>query len=110
MTTTNVMDRALRLSAAIDNSVNKLRHVVALLEGCNMDAVAFAVGRELHPRDLIRLHDAYIASGWDMYPDMWSIEQLRDAMRGADPLVPSWHEDETPASGRPFTLAELTLV
>jgi len=43
--------------------------------------------------ELVRLHRAMIASGWDILPDRWTARQVKEALRG---IVPTWGDDEKP--------------
>ncbi len=41
---------------------------------------------------LVAIYRAMFASGWDIYPDQWSAEQVEDALRGE---VPKFEDRET---------------
>jgi hypothetical protein len=43
--------------------------------------------------ELVRLHRAMLASGWDFLPDRWTARQVKEALRG---IVPTWGDDKQP--------------
>jgi hypothetical protein len=42
---------------------------------------------------LLKLHEMWVASEWDIRPDEWSAVQVRRALRGK---VPTWNDDGSP--------------
>lgn len=42
---------------------------------------------------IFAIFDAWMASGWDFYPDQWTERQLQDALAG---IVPQWDNNEEP--------------
>lgn len=73
--------------------IDFLRSLVANFNDCNEDFVArFTVSQ------LVMLRRAWLASGFDIYPDAWSHKQVQEALRG---WVPQWDDKERPIYNAP---------
>jgi hypothetical protein len=60
--------------------IEKLRRMVQLFDGCNEDFnYSYTV------EELVRLYDAYLSSGWEIYPDEWTRAQVHEALMGEAP-------------------------
>lgn len=68
--------------------VDELRHAVQVLNDCREDFLD-----RFTTDELLRIYRAWMASGWDFYPDQWTRLQVWGALRG---IVPDWRGNETP--------------
>jgi len=65
-----------------------LRNMVRAFDGCREDVLdRFTV------EELIAIRRAWLASGWEFYPDQWSDAQIDAALRG---IPPKWDDNEQP--------------
>lgn len=59
----------------------------------NMDACRESFNDRFTMAELIAIHEAFLSSGWDIYPDQWEERQVQEALQGKPPR---WNEDERP--------------
>lgn len=71
--------------------IDELRKAVALFNACNEEA-----NQRFGATELLAIYRAHKASGWDIYPDQWTIDQLEAACLG---VVPDWDDDGKPIEG-----------
>lgn len=72
-----------------DSAIDELRHIVKNYDSMNED-----FNQHYDIKQLVTLHRAMLASGWDFYPDRdWTARQIDEALRG---IVPMWDSDERP--------------
>lgn len=69
--------------------MQKIRHFGRISGECNE-----SVWDGLTRAECFRVFDAWMACGWDFYPDQWTAEQLTAAIRYG--IVPAWRNDESP--------------
>lgn len=74
--------------------IEKLRHYANISE-----SVRESLWDGMTRAEILRVCDAWMASGWDFYPDQWTPAQLADATRYG--IAPAWH----PATETPITYA-----
>lgn len=72
--------------------IEKLRHL-ANISGDVRESLWDGLTRA----EILRVCDAWMASGWDFYPDQWTPQQLSDAIRYG--ITPAWD----PKTERPIT-------
>jgi hypothetical protein len=60
-----------------------LRRIVA-----NMDATNEGLNQQFGALELVAIYSAHLAAEWDLYPDQWTIDQLRAAAFFGE--VPRW--------------------
>lgn len=72
--------------------IEKLRHY-AIISGDVRESLWDGMTRA----EILRVCDAWMASGWDFYPDQWTQAQLTDAIRYG--IAPAWD----PATEEPIT-------
>lgn len=63
--------------------IEKLRHIGRLSE-----EVRESLWDGMTRAEILRVFDAWMASGWDFYPDQWLPAQLADAIRYG--IAPAW--------------------
>lgn len=69
--------------------IEELRHMVRNFNNCRE-----SFNERFTIEQLITIHRAWMASGWDIYPDAWEPEQVEEALQG---IPPQWHtETEKP--------------
>lgn len=71
-----------------ETGMQKLRAVVSYFDRCRE-----SFNDRFTPAQLVKLHDAAMASEWDIYADQWSERQLREALRG---IAPAWTDEGEP--------------
>ena len=69
--------------------MNKLRHLVKTLNNCTEVFLD-----RYNETQLLRIMDAFMRSGWDIYPHQWTPLQRIDAVRFG--LAPAFTRDEEP--------------
>lgn len=71
-----------------ETGVEELRHIVQNFNSCRESFLdPFTTDQ------LVQIHRAWMASGWDIYPDEWASWQIKNALKG---IVPEWNDDESP--------------
>jgi len=74
-------------------AIDELRHMVRNFGNVNENFLAHHSTAEL-----LQIHRAWLASGWDISPEAWTDRQVREAKRG---IVPRWDQvTERPVYGR----------
>lgn len=71
--------------------IDKLRHLARISED-----VRESLWDDLSRAQCLAVLDAWMASGWDFYPDQWTRAQLTDVLRYG--IVPTWRNDESPVT------------
>ena len=66
--------------------IAELRHMVKNFNECN-ESFLDGEHRSFTIEQLVTLHRAWMASGWDIYPDRWEPRQVEEALRG---IPPKW--------------------
>lgn len=60
----------------------------------NADDISEAFNDRFSVEEHIKIHRAWRACGWDIYPDQWTPRQVAEALAEGRP--PTWDENERP--------------
>ena len=71
-----------------DTPIEMLRHMVDSFNACNE---SFMDDKTIP--QLLTIYNAWMRSGWDIYPDEWTTKQVEEAMEG---IAPDWDAKERP--------------
>ena len=83
-----------RTKYQLTTGIDLLRSAVRDFRNCNETFL-----QQFTPLELLRIHEAWMMSPWDFYPDSWSRQQVADALCR---VAPNWNDDEEPTQGIPF--------
>lgn len=70
------------------SGIDHLRLLVKNLDYCNE-----SFNEQFSAAELLKIHRAWMLSGWDIYPDTWTARQIKEALAGKSP---NWDERERP--------------
>ncbi len=70
------------------NGIGELRLMVRNFGNCHESFLM-----NFSAEELIKIHRAWLASGWDIFPDQWETNQVDDALNG---IPPQWDKNEKP--------------
>lgn len=65
-----------------ETGLERLQRTVRVLEYCRLDWVD-----QFSATDLLKIVDAHLRAGWDVFPDSWSRRQLREAISHGTPAA-----------------------
>jgi hypothetical protein len=66
--------------------MEKLRIAVNALNYCRESFLD-----QFTSEELLKIHAAWTASGWDIFPDQWTARQVQEALQGTPP---KWTDEE----------------
>ena len=69
-------------------AIIELRHMVS-----NFNRVTESFNQRFSMEELVQIHRAWMASGWDFHPDQWTERQVQEALQGK---APRWNDQEEP--------------
>ena len=59
----------------------------------NFDSLNETFNQRFSLEQIFALHKAWMLSDWDINADLWTVRQIREALRG---VPPNWDENENP--------------